>query len=430
MADADSVAPSQSLPNKIFRQSVRDRLSSPEQLDLLMRVTDARGWLALGACGVVLAAAVTWGIWGRIPSKVEASGILIPVGGLAGVVAMGDGQLTSLEVEVGDRVRQGQVIARIAQPELAGEIEALRKQKRALELDLATNQWEGSEDARLRAGASTQQRATLRSSIAATRQREHDLEERLASQETLLQKGLVTQDTVQTTRQQLRAADASMQGMEADFQKVAVEHFSAQRATEGVLQANRLRIGEVDRQLELLAEKLAQSGAVLSPHAGRVVELRAATGDVVHNGSPIASLERTDAGAALEALLYVDSRAGKAVRAGMIVEVAPTGVRRERHGAIVGHVRAVEDFPSTHGGMMRILHNEQLVEALLAETAGAPMAVRATLDSDARTPTGYRWTSGRGPDTQLTSGTRLVAYVVTHAERPLALVFPILGSRN
>jgi HlyD family secretion protein len=430
MAHGDPWTPSRSPPTKVFRQVVLDRLSSPEQLHLLMRVTDAKGWLALAACGIVLAAAMTWAIWGRIPSKVEASGILIPVGGLAAVVAMGDGQLTSFEVEVGDRVRQGQVIARIAQPELLGQIEVLKKQKSALELDLAANQSAGSEDARLRGEASTQQRATLRSGIAATRQRQHDLEERLAVQETLLNKGLVTEDTVQTTRQQLRAADASIQGLEADLQKVAVEHFSAQRVTDGVLQTDRLRVGEVDRQLELLAQKLAQSAAVLSPHTGRVVELRAATGDVVSNGSPIASVERTDGGAALEALLYVDSRTGKVVKAGMIVEVAPTGVRRETHGAIVGHVRAVEDFPSTRGGMMRILHNEQLVDALLAEAAGAPIAVRATLDRDAGTPTGYRWTSGRGPDAQLTSGTRLGAYVVTHEERPVALVFPFFGGRS
>ena len=33
-------------------------------------------------------------------------------------------------------------------------------------------------------------------------------------------------------------------------------------------------------------------------------------------------------------------------------------------------------------GMMRVLRNEQLVEAFLADTAGAPIALRATLEVD------------------------------------------------
>jgi HlyD family secretion protein len=415
---------------KIFRKAVLDRLSSPEQLHLLMRVTDAKGWLALLACGLILAMGVAWGVLGKVPTKVQASGILIPIGGLADVVAMGDGQLTSLQVQSGDQVRKDQIIARIAQPELVGQIEALRKQARELQLGLEKSKQQGSEDVRLRSQASAQERATLRSNMDATVQRKRELEERLASQEDLLQKGLVTRESVQATRQQLRAAEASMKGMQADLQKVAVEHFSVQRANEGAVRADSLRVTDIERQIKLLEDRLADSTAVLSPHAGRVVEVRATVGDVIRSGMPIASLERTGEGGGLEALLYVDSRQGKAVHPGMAVEVAPTVVRRERYGAMVAKVLAVEDFPSTRSGMMRVLHNDQLVEALLAETAGAPIAVRATLERDPTTPTTYRWTSGRGPDLQLSSGTRFTAYVVTRSQRPLALVFPILDTDN
>jgi HlyD family secretion protein len=91
-------------------------------------------------------------------------------------------------------------------------------------------------------------------------------------------------------------------------------------------------------------------------------------------------------------------------------------------------VRAVDDFPSTRSGIMRILRNEQLVDTLLAETAGAPIAIRAELARDDSSPSSYRWTSGRGPDVQLSSGTRLSAFVVTRTQRPLALVFPMLDA--
>ena len=112
--------------DKVFRQAVLDRLASPDQLNSLMQVTNAQGWLALLGCAILLATAVVWGFLGRVPTKVEASGILLYSGGLADVVALGQGQISALEVDVGDVVTTGQVIAEVAQPELAEQIKAAK----------------------------------------------------------------------------------------------------------------------------------------------------------------------------------------------------------------------------------------------------------------------------------------------------------------
>jgi HlyD family secretion protein len=93
---------------------------------------------------------------------------------------------------------------------------------------------------------------------------------------------------------------------------------------------------------------------------------------------------------------------------------------------MLGTVRAVESFPSTRQGMMRVLRNEELVKSFLAETAGTPIAVRAEITKEASTPSGFRWSSGSGPDLVLTSGTRCVAHVTTRTQRPISLVLPVL----
>ena len=49
-----------SQPSNIFRKVSLERLASPEQLDQLMRVTDARGWVALAGLGLILLTAVGW----------------------------------------------------------------------------------------------------------------------------------------------------------------------------------------------------------------------------------------------------------------------------------------------------------------------------------------------------------------------------------
>jgi HlyD family secretion protein len=282
----------------------------------------------------------------------------------------------------------------------------------------------------MRSAVSAQERASLRASIDAANQRKAELGERLSAQEKLLDKGLVTSDTVAGTRQQLRASESAMAEMRAQMSRTSADSFSAKRYNEASLQGDELRIQEIERQLKLLDGRLAQSAAVVSTHAGRVVEVRVSVGDVLASGAPIASLERTGEAGGLEAVLYLDSRVGKRVKPGMEVQLSPTSVPREKHGVLVATVRSIEDFPSTRRGMMRVLRNEQLVETFLTETAGAPIAVRAELRADPNTPTRYRWSSGKGPTTELSSGTRCGAEITTRSERPIALVLPMFESEG
>ncbi|HTU61898.1 MAG TPA: hypothetical protein VMF89_25750, partial [Polyangiales bacterium] len=81
-------------------------------------------------------------------------------------------------------------------------------------------------------------------------------------------------------------------------------------------------------------------------------------------------------------------------------------------------------------GMMRVLHNEALVDTLIAETGSAPMALRARLQRDDQTPSGYRWSSGHGPSLMLSSGTQLDALITTSTERPISLVFRLFDSTD
>ena len=98
---------------QIFRKVSLERLSSPEQLDLLMQVTSPKGWVALLAqCGIVVGV-VAWGVFGSIPSMVNASCILIRPSGMNEIVTPGAGRLVDISIDVGDQVRAGQVIARI-----------------------------------------------------------------------------------------------------------------------------------------------------------------------------------------------------------------------------------------------------------------------------------------------------------------------------
>ncbi|MDF2667876.1 MAG: bacteriocin system secretion protein [Paenibacillus sp.] len=103
-----------------------ERLSSPEQLDTLVKVTSPRGWLALGALGLLLAVAIYWGIFGSLSTKVNSQGVLIRPGGLQGIFSASSGPITDLRVSEHDTVAKGDVIARVEQPELLEHLKQVK----------------------------------------------------------------------------------------------------------------------------------------------------------------------------------------------------------------------------------------------------------------------------------------------------------------
>ena len=96
-----------------FRPQALEKLASPEQLDQLIRVAPLKSWLWLCGLACLLAPLVIWSVWGSLETRITASGLLLPAGGLCTVRASDDGQVTAVGPAVGDEVQAGQVIARL-----------------------------------------------------------------------------------------------------------------------------------------------------------------------------------------------------------------------------------------------------------------------------------------------------------------------------
>ena len=110
--------------NSIFRQVSLERLSSPEQLDQIVYVTNPKSWLIFIALGMLLVSAVAWSIVGRIPVEVAGSAILLNSGGVKNIVSAESGQITSLYLEAGQMVEEGQLIAELV-PSGATEVKPI-----------------------------------------------------------------------------------------------------------------------------------------------------------------------------------------------------------------------------------------------------------------------------------------------------------------
>ena len=65
------------MDDKIFRKVSVERLSSPENLDQVIRVVPARNWIALACLFAFAASVVAWAFLGEIARQVQGSGMLL-----------------------------------------------------------------------------------------------------------------------------------------------------------------------------------------------------------------------------------------------------------------------------------------------------------------------------------------------------------------
>lgn len=411
--------------SSVFRKVSLDRLASPEQLDQLMQVTDSRGWLALSAIGVVLVMAIVWGFAGNIPESVTGTGILVKSGGVFEVIPSSGGRIVDVAVAVGDSVTEGQVVARVAQVELENRVQAARvalAQSRESHKALATF---SNRDEALQTEYLDQQRANLEQSIAAGEKSVSWLGEKVTTQEQLVQQGLVTRATLLGTRQQLDAERQKVADGKSQLTQIAAKRLSFQNDHEQQVRQSLEKIGEQEAEVADLERQLKSSSEVIAPYTGRILEVMAERGSVVAPGEPILSLDLTGRTVKdLEAVIYVPSVHGKRIRPGMTIQIAPTTVRQEEYGLMLGKVTYVSDFPATSKGMRRVLKNEKLVSALSG--SDAPYELHADLVFDPATASHYRWTSSGGPPVTIQSGTLATGNVEVFARRPIELVLPLL----
>ena len=151
----------------VFRKVSLDRLASPEQLDQLMQVTTPRGWVALLALSILLLTAVVWGCVGRIPETVHGQGILVKSGGVLQVVPSAGGRVIDIAVSVGDLVSAGQIVARVAQPELTDQLNQALAKLADLRAERESSLAFGRRDLALQTAALEQQRSAAEQSVAA-----------------------------------------------------------------------------------------------------------------------------------------------------------------------------------------------------------------------------------------------------------------------
>ena len=415
------------MSGQLFRAAAIERLSTPERLDEPFLVTTSMDAIALAALLALAMVGLAAALLVRVPQLVHGTGILLLPAGMLDVSVETGGRILAVDVEVGQSIRKGQVVARLDQPEL----ENARAQAQAEAADAATARMMTAnvqaQARQMRERIAQAKREGLRHALALANERLAAFTERLALLTNLAKSTFVLRQTlvdakirIGDTEQEVAETQRSLTQVDADLTNAAIADAQALLALD-------LRAGEAARRAAAAQRRLVSAEAVVSPYEGRVVELKHDSGELMQGGAPLLALMPVAEGggtAPLRLVLYVPGGDGKKIAPGMVAQVSPSTARREEFGFIAGRVVCVAAAPATEDGMMRKVKNRQLVAELSQQ--GAPFEVTVALDADPNDPGHYRWSSSHGPGGTLGAGTLADGAVQIREVRLAELVFPAL----
>ena len=111
----------------IFRKAALDKIASPDQMDQSMTVVRPSTVLALISVFIMMVVAVLWCIFGTVPEVVHGRGVIINIDKIESIKYPGTGIVENIFISHGERVYNGQVIARIEQEngEKSGSVQVL-----------------------------------------------------------------------------------------------------------------------------------------------------------------------------------------------------------------------------------------------------------------------------------------------------------------
>lgn len=431
----------------IFRQVALERLASPEQLDQLITVTNPMGWLALLAIGGLLASATLWGIYGSIPTKVQGQGIILKTGGVATVQAQNSGTITAINVEVGDLVERGTIIARLQQDDLLEQIRKYQLDLQNLETTFAEKNKTREETSQIQLTKLQQDQANQKQDIKnleAQLQAQMDLkaqkEEYLTGVKDLVKQGILSKNKILEVENEIVAIVQQINSLQVGIEKsknllnsilVEIKQLGGSKTIEDLDQQQ--KIETLQMTIRTLQNNFAENSQIISPYSGRVLEIPVSIGMLVSSGRPIVLMEQRAGDSDFEVVTYFSPLTGKQIQVGMKTQISPTIVKREEYGFMEGIVKQVDKFPSTYQAVVKDLQNDSLAQMLTKNTA--PIKVVMRLIPDPNALSGYKWSSRQGPPIEIQSGTICNTEVTVREQPPISLVIPlfkkyVLGIEN
>ena len=412
--------------NNFLRNKSLESSFSPEQLDRAMQVIRPMNWLPLTALGSLVATAVIWSLVGRIPETVTGQGVIIYPGKIMSFQSLATGQLETMNLRVGESVKKGQLLATISQAELQKQIQQQRLKLVELKAQNQNANSLQSYRSELEIKTFAQQRYSLRQNLRQAQSLAPVLKNRFEKLKKLKAEGAISEDMVLQAQQAYQEKFSQINDFQTQLRDLATKEKSLVEQNFQSFTTRQNQIQEAEQNIAQLEVQLQQNSQAISPYSGRVLEVTTYPGQVVSQGTRIATIQAEEQSGKLTGVAFFPIGEGKKIHKGMKLQITPASIERERFGGIVATVTNVSAFPVTQEGALRIVGNSEVVQSLMAQ--GPQIQVFAEMQLDNSTVSGYKWSSSKGPQMKVSSGTTASVRATTEERAPISFVFPLLKS--
>ncbi|MBW4552791.1 MAG: NHLP bacteriocin system secretion protein [Aphanocapsa sp. GSE-SYN-MK-11-07L] len=371
-------------------------------------------------------ALVGWGVLGRIPILAVGRGVLIVPRDAVQLQSRAAGQVLSLNVEVGDRIQKGQVLAVLDQPVLRQQLLQLQANLAELEgqnISVTAQQNRTSlqrlQEIDRQRQALQQQRADLKQIIAVQKQKMDQLDK-------LSQEGAIARFDVE----RVKVEDIYLQNLRTLSNippqlaqlNAEIEQIRLQDTQDNLKRKN--QIDDLKRQIKVVQSQITTASQILSDYTGQILDLTINPGQFVTAGTRLGTIGQDQVDQPLRGITFFAIADAKRIRTGMTIEITPDIESRERYGGILGQVTSVATLPATEADISRLVGNDNLAKDLV--NAGTVIQVGANLAANPANRKQYQWTFSQGPDFPIQTGTTTNARIEVEQRTPLGYLLPNL----
>lgn len=405
-------------------QNPANKLTSPDELDKLVRITKPSTWLLITGSGVFALIVIIWSIWGSIPQKVYGIGIITSKTGIQRVTSIYPGAVSEVYYEQGDTVAEGAVLMKVSQPELFADLQEVKLQLLSLQYQDSVLENTDYSEIAARTQSYKLQLTHGKKEIDNLKDKISFFEDKLKKQKELLDKGLITVTEYEGTKEtikdlKLQIVNTEQQLKEIDLGQTEWEYSKKSRKIDLTSQITVLAKKYSDMQEEYDRQTL-----IKSPCSGVIIDQMLTSGDMVSPNASLYVIEMLNTRDSYVVELYIPFNADAKVEVGQAAQINPFTVNKEKYGQITGKVIRVNRFPSSTSSLMEDVKNDELVNLLNSQ--GPKYKIVVQLFKDPSTVSGFKWSSKNGPPFKVTSGTICQGSAIVMDKSPLDLIIPLV----
>lgn len=451
--------------NNLFRKNVAKGSFSDEQLDKALIITPASLWIAILAGFLIIGIVLAWSILGTMPIKVAARGIYVPSQDSYTLASEVTGIVKSVEVEVGDEIKVGDVLYTIDTKTIDKEIEDLENRIDAVNKITTTSKNDAinSDTQSLleikfslsTVGDNIEQNETMlgikKEDVEKLKQDVKELKDKALEKQNALTaaqivlSGLTEGDpgyaeaaaavaklTLELSEVQSKftSANALLNSANAEIdtikQQIDVLNETNKITTDEYVQrfetAKKLVLYNLNSQLEKYKYTL-ENNTVASSVKGIVSDVKVSVGSAIGQGSGAVTIRATKDDEDV-VICYVGITDGKKIKEGMSVKIYPSIVNKNEYGNIEAVVLSVDDYVTTATTIKNDLADDSLTQVFMSQ--GPVIGVKCKLQRDDSTASGYKWSSKKASVITIPQGTIVNADIIVEEKKPITMLIPYI----